>query len=146
MRQVGYVVAVKEGLADVAVGEHLECRRCGACMATMGKRRRHFTADNRLGAALGDKVDVETASGFAVAAAFLVYIFPILAGGAGALAGYRLLPGLGLGPAVGAVIGGAASLVASVAVVRHLDRLYFSRQMPTIVSILAQGDSNEGRP
>jgi sigma-E factor negative regulatory protein RseC len=145
MRQVGYVVAVGEGVAEVALGEHFECNKCGACLATMGKKRKEIRVTNGIGADVGDKVEVETAPGFTVAAAFLLYIFPIVAGAVGALVGYRWLPAAGLGDTVGAVIMAAVFVACSLVALRYIDRVYFSRQMPNIVSVLFTGDSNEGR-
>jgi sigma-E factor negative regulatory protein RseC len=145
MRQVGYVVAVGEGVAEVALGEHLECNKCGACLATMGKKRKEIKVINGIGADVGDRVEVETAPGFTVAAAFLLYIFPIVAGALGALAGHRWLPAAGLGETAGAVIMAAVFVACALLVIRYVDRVYFSRQMPNIVSVLVTGDSNEGR-
>jgi positive regulator of sigma E activity len=145
MRQVGYVVAVVGEVADVAVGEHFDCSKCGACLATMGKKRRQIQVTNGIGADVGDKVEVETSPFFAVAAAFLLYIFPIAAGGVGALVGYHLLPAAGLGQTAGAVTAAGAAIVGSALTLRHIEKVYFSRKMPNIVSVLNPGDSNEGR-
>ena len=145
MRQTGYVVADAGGFARVAIGEHLECRKCGACLATVGKKRREIKAENGIGAGVGDKVEVETAPGFMVAAAFLLYILPIVAGAAGALIGYTLLPAAGLGEKTGAVITAAVLLAGSVLLLRLVERVYFSRHLPNIVNVLEQGSSREGR-
>lgn len=146
MRQVGYVVAVRGDVAEVAVGEHLECNKCGACMATIGKKRKAIRVANRIGADVGDKVQVETAPGFAVAAAFLLYIAPIIAGIAGALLGYHILPAAGVGQVPGAVIMAAAFMIGSVLLLRYVEKIYFSRQMPNILNVLDKGDRKEGRP
>jgi|GEM_PF-2041443 len=145
MRQVGYVVAVEEGVADIAIGEHLECNKCGACFATIGKKRKEIKAANGMGADVGDKVEVETPPGFAVAAAFLIYIFPMLAGCAGAVIGYRWLAASGLGRTAGAVVMAAAFVAFSIILLRYIDGVYFSRQMPNIVNVLLKEDPKEGR-
>jgi sigma-E factor negative regulatory protein RseC len=146
MRQVGYVVVVKGEVAEVAVGEHLECHRCGACLATIGKKRKEVRVANGIGAGVGDKVEVETAPGFIVAAAFLIYIAPIIAGIIGGLAGYHLLPAAGLGQTPGAVIMAAVFVAGSVLLLKYIDKVYFSKQLPNIVSVLRPGDSKEGGP
>lgn len=146
MKQVGYVVAVAGELAQVAVGEHQDCSRCGACLATMGKKRREIRVTNGIGADVGDKVEVETSPFFAVAAAFLLYILPILTGGVGALVGYHLLPAAGLEQRTGAVTAAAAALVGSVLTLRHIEVVYFSKRVPKIVSIVSPEGPNEGRP
>ena len=146
MRQVGYVVAVAGGIAEVAVGEHLECNRCGACMATIGKKRREVRAANGIGADVGDRVEVETAPGFTVAAAFLIYIAPLAAGFLGGLAGYHLLPAVGLGRTAGAALAASAAVAGSILLLRYAEKVYFSRQMPNIISVLHPGDPKEGRP
>lgn len=145
MRQVGYVVAVAGDVAEVAVGEHLECSRCGACLAMVGKKRRQIQVTNGIGAGVGDKVEVETSPFFTVGAAFLLYIFPILAGGVGAVVGYRLLPAAGLGQTAGAITAAAAALVGSVLALRRVEKVYFSRKRPMIVSTLSREGPNEGR-
>jgi len=145
MRQVGYVVAVRGGVADIAVGEHSECKKCGACLATIGKKRKEVKVANGIGADVGDKVEVETAPGFTVAAAFLLYIVPMIAGAMGALAGYHLLPAAGLGRTPGAVIGAAAFVAGSLLILRYAEKVYFSKQLPNIVRVLVSGDSREGR-
>jgi sigma-E factor negative regulatory protein RseC len=146
MRQVGYVVAVAEGVARVALGEHLECNKCGACLATMGKKRKEIKVKNGIGADVGDRVEVETAPGFTVAAAFLLYIFPIIAAGAGALAGYRLLPAAGLGETAGAGVTAAVFFGGSLLLLRHAEKVYFSRRMPNIVYVLDAGTREKGGP
>ena len=145
MIQVGYVVAVEEGVADVALGEHLECNKCGACLATIGKKRKSIKAANGMGADVGDRVEVETPPGFTVAAAFVLFIFPILAGAAGAYLGRGWLGALGLGLTAGAVVMAAVFVAFSLIVIRYIDRVYFSRQMPKIVNVLHREESKEGR-
>ena len=146
MKQVGYVVAVTGPVAEVAVGEHFDCNKCGACLATVGKKRREIKATNGIGAGVGDKVEVETAPRFAVTAAFLVYIFPLMAIALGALLGYHLLPAVGLRPAAGAALAGGVSLAGSILALWYIEKVYFSRRMPNIVSVLCPGDLMKGGP
>jgi len=145
MKQVGYVVAVRGGVADIAVGEHSECNKCGACLATIGKKRKEVEVANGIGADVGDKVEVETAPGFTVVAAFLLFIVPIMAGAIGAIAGYHLLPAAGLGRTPGAVVGAVVLVAGSLLLLRCAERVYFSKHLPNIVRVLASGDSREGR-
>lgn len=145
MIQVGYVIAVEEGVADIALGEHLECNKCGACLATIGKKRKSIKAANGMGADIGDRVEVETPPGFTVAAAFVLFIFPVLAAIAGAIAGRGWLPAVGLGGTAGAVVMAAVFFAFSLVVIRYIDRVYFSRQMPKIVNVLLKEESKEGR-
>ena len=143
MKQVGYVRAIAEGLADIALGEHIECSKCGACLATMGKRRRELKAVNNIGAGVGDKVEVETAPGFTVAAAFLLYIAPIVAGSLGGLIGYRLSPALGLGQRTGALLLAGALLGGCILMLVTLERAYFSRHMPYVVRVIGSGSQKK---
>ncbi len=146
MRQIGYVVAAEGDFAEVAIGQHVECNKCGACLATIGKKRKELKVINGIGADVGDRVEVETAPGFAVAAAFLLYIVPIIAGLVGALAGYYLLPAAGMGPVSGAVLMAAVLVAGSVLLIGYLEKVYFSKQLPKITSVLGSGGSKEGRP
>jgi sigma-E factor negative regulatory protein RseC len=144
MRQVGYIVALEGGVAEIALGEHAQCQRCGACLAAMGKKRRRIKAVNGVGAQIGDKVEVETAPGFAIAAAFLLYICPIIAGFAGGVIGYRIFPAEGWGKVTGAVIMAVVFVAGAVLSLLLLERSYFSRRMPGIISILSSEDRAKG--
>ncbi len=145
MRQVGYVVAVEGEAAEVALGEHLECERCGACLAMTARKRKGIKAGNGVGAGVGDKVEVETAPGFAVAAAFLLFILPLAAAAAGALAGYRLLPAAGMAGTTGAAVMAAVFAAGALVLLRYADKVYFSRHRPEIVSVLVPGGPGERR-
>jgi sigma-E factor negative regulatory protein RseC len=103
MRNVGYVVNLKENLAEVMLGRHAECKSCGACLASMDQKQRKLVATNHMGARAGQRVEVEIRPIHAVGAAFLIFIVPVIAAlGAGFL-GYRIFQSIGWPATAGAI-------------------------------------------
>lgn len=78
MRETGCVVSVKDDAAIVAMPTSKECESCGACLLAGEGKEVLLLARNAAGAAEGDTVEVEIASGRVVAAAFVIYVLPIL--------------------------------------------------------------------
>jgi len=95
MRITAVVTAVHEdGSATVRVSRRAACEgchkaadgNCSVCTLLGGKAELENRADNALGAAVGDTVTVETASGRVLLYAFLVFVAPLLL----AIAGYLI--------------------------------------------------------
>lgn len=78
MREEGCVVSVKDEAAIVAMPISKECESCGACLMAGSGRELLLLATNAAGASEGDRVEVEIASGRVIAAAFIIYMIPIL--------------------------------------------------------------------
>ena len=95
MRNIGRVVNLREGLAEIALGRHAACESCGACLASLDPKQRTLLAANDRGAGIGDTVEIEVPPVRAVGAAFLLFIAPLSLGLAGAYLGYRVALGLG---------------------------------------------------
>ncbi|HEC82937.1 MAG TPA: hypothetical protein ENI46_00445 [Firmicutes bacterium] len=134
MRSLGLVVGTKDGIARIALGPHVECSKCGACLAALDNKARTIEAVNEAGAKIGQRVEIEIKPSQAVATAFLIFVLPLVAAiGAGYL-------GLGVGEAFGvmpdyvAIIFGIAGFVGSMLILRFVDRRY-AKRMPVVVRI-----------
>jgi sigma-E factor negative regulatory protein RseC len=144
MRSTGHVVKVKPGLAEVLLGRHAQCVRCGGCIAGADDRERRVEAVDRLGAAVGAKVEIEISPGRVVGAAFLVFLLPVLVALAGGYAGYSLGGRLGVSPALMGIGLGCLALVGSFFLIRLADKARGRSDLPRIVRILDE-DEPEGR-
>ena len=144
MRNLGYVVNVDMDKAEVLLGEHLACKRCGGCMAAMGEKQRRLLAANDIGARIGQKVEIETPPGYAVSAAFLLFIFPLMVAFGAGVVGYHLGQRVGLLPEVGAVGLGGVCFILSYLVVKVLGDGSGLRRLPRIVRTLTDNQPAEG--
>jgi sigma-E factor negative regulatory protein RseC len=144
MRNLGYVVNVDIDKAEVVLGEHLTCEGCGACVAVMGGKQRKLVAANDIGAQIGQKVEIEIPPRYAVGAAFLLFIFPLMAALGGGLPGYHLAHRVGLVPEVGAIVLGGVSLMISYLVVKAVGDGLGMRRLPRIVRTLTDNQPPEG--
>ena len=78
MKETGCVVSVKDDAAIVAMPMSKECESCGACLVAGEGKEAMLLARNDAGAAEGDTVEVEIAPGRVIAAAFTIYVIPVL--------------------------------------------------------------------
>ena len=78
MKEVGQVMSIKDEAAVVVLPATSECERCGICMAASGGREYILLAKNEAGASEGDTVEVEIRNGRVVAAAFTIYMVPVI--------------------------------------------------------------------
>ncbi len=140
MRNVGHVVRVREGSAEVVMGAHLECKRCGACMAGIEEKQRTLEATNGIGATVGQKVEIEIEPTQAVGAAFLIFILPLIAALLGGWAGYRLAGYTGLRADAGGIGLGVIAFIAAFALLRHIDRLRSGALIARIVKLVPEED------
>ncbi|VEN72634.1 Fis family transcriptional regulator [Candidatus Desulfarcum epimagneticum] len=82
------------------------CSQKGACGIGAGGKSVEVEAVNEAGARVGDLVLIDVKSASVLKAAFLLYVFPILAMLAGAVIGHRSPPFFQLGPsALSAIFG-----------------------------------------
>jgi sigma-E factor negative regulatory protein RseC len=111
MEDVGIVTEVGDGTATVAVRPHGGCSSCrnkgGGCTG----EGRHVTvlAENRAGAAPGDRVTLEMNAASTIASALMMFLMPLLLLAAGYAAGAQLL-GLPWGGVGGVIAGGGLSI------------------------------------
>lgn len=88
----GLVIEVTGTTAKIKVGRHNDCKNCGACP---GDNSVIVWVKNDIGAVVGQRVLFEVKETNAVAAAFIVFIFPLLG----------LFIGAGLGKWISSLIG-----------------------------------------
>jgi len=79
MREIGCVASIEGDAAVVAMTRSSNCEHCGLCLMAREGRDFLLLARNAAGASLGDTVEVEVKAGRVVAAAFAVYMIPVLA-------------------------------------------------------------------
>lgn len=122
MRESGRVVTVHDGTVDVRMEVSAKCRGCTACTHGAGGETIMHGVRDRLGATVGDTVDVDIPDSVRPLAAVAVFAVPVVCLLAGYLAGFLLSRPLGLVPDVTGLV--TALVAANVAVigVRAADR------------------------
>jgi sigma-E factor negative regulatory protein RseC len=93
MTEIGCVASVEGDAAIVAMTRSSNCDRCGICLMAQEGREFLLLARNAAGAAAGDIVEVEVEAGRMVAAAFAVYMVPVIATIGGFVIGNAIVGG-----------------------------------------------------
>jgi sigma-E factor negative regulatory protein RseC len=78
MKEIGCVTSVRGDAATIAMPVSGECKKCGICTIAAGGRDVLLDARNDAGAREGDTVEIEIAPGRVLAAAFIIYMIPII--------------------------------------------------------------------
>lgn len=144
MRTIGYVHKTEPGSTEVLLGKHAECAGCGACIAASDTRERKIAATNDIGAVEGDRVELEIPPGRLVAAAFMMFILPVIAAMGAAYLGYRLGQALGFPPVAGGIALGCLAFAGSFLLLKGVEKAGREAGLPRIIRILNQ-DKTEGR-
>lgn len=110
MIEIGEVIDTGDGRARVRLPRKDSCRSCGLCLFGGEGRGMILEAENEIGAAPGDRVEVEVPRRDPLAAALLLFGLPLGAMLAGAGAGY-LLAGDGAAVLLGAILLAAAFIL-----------------------------------
>lgn len=145
MKNIGRVVNLRDGLAEIAIGRHATCESCGACLASLDPKQRTLLAANDRGAGIGNTVEIEVPPVRAVGAAFLLFIAPLALGLAGAYLGYRIALSLGWPEAIVAIGLGCVAFMLSLLILRFAEHSGSRARMARIVRILPDENENEGR-
>ncbi|VBB07850.1 positive regulator of sigma(e) rsec/mucc [Lucifera butyrica] len=134
-QQEGVVIDIIGNLAKVKTSRHNDCENCGACP---GNSAIVLEARNPLGATPGQRVLVEVPAGNMLKAAFIVYVLPLLAILAGALAGGFTAGKLGSGPFWFQIAGGGIFFCCSVLYIKYFDHSARSNaaMQPVVTKIL----------
>jgi sigma-E factor negative regulatory protein RseC len=119
MTEIGRVASVEGDAAVVTMQASAECCHCGMCLMAHEGGEFLLLARNAAGAAPGDTVEVEVEARRVVAAAFAVYMVPVLATIGGFVAGNAITGGAPDAPLP--IVLAVAFLVASFAVVWAYD-------------------------
>jgi sigma-E factor negative regulatory protein RseC len=93
LREKGCIVSINNDIAVVGIGMSGACKKCGLCMASSDGKEMLILAKNDIGAHEGDSVEIEILPGKVVAAAFVVYMIPVVMTVIGFLVGNALTGG-----------------------------------------------------
>ncbi|HYE80785.1 MAG TPA: SoxR reducing system RseC family protein [Clostridia bacterium] len=122
MKEIGKVIKVEEDQATIMIRRGTACGECGACQVGREKLEMMMTADNSVGAQVGDEVEIDLENMNFMTAMLIAYGFPLIALIAGIFGGYYGMLALGLNDstaqALGAILG-LVALAASYAVIRY---------------------------
>lgn len=137
----GTVIAVSAGTVDVRVAAGDACASCAACCHVDRDGVTIEGARNKVGAAMGDMVEVEIPEGSDTRAGVIVFLVPAVGLLAGYAVGYLIAGALSVTPDVGGAIGAVAAIVASLLVLRARGREALSdeRYRPRVRAIIAPG-------
>lgn len=124
MREIGKVVKIEDNQATILFVRGTACGECGKCQVGKDKLEMVMTADNDVGAQVGDEVEIELENMNFMTAVTIAYGFPLLALAAGIFGGYYGSLALGIedniAQGIGAVLG-IASLAVSYIVIKFKD-------------------------
>lgn len=119
----GTVLAVRPGQALIATLRSASCESCGArhaCGGLGGGRDAKVWVEDRLGVASGEDVVIAVPEGTVLRASFWVYLVPVVALVAGAVAGNAWGPLLGVSADAGAAVAGLTAMALAFAGARVL--------------------------
>ncbi len=125
IEETARVLETRPGRALVATVRSSACEGCtarGACAPLGGGREARVWVDDPLGVSPGDRVVVAVPEAAVLRASLWVYLVPVLALVAGAVAGSRLGPALGLSPDAGAALLGLGAMALALVGSRWVSR------------------------
>ena len=142
MTELGVVLKVKDGFAQVRVGRNSACASCGKCGMTTKQKHVDFYASNEIGVEVGDTVELDIPDGNSAKLALFAYFVPL----APALALMFLALGLNWSEflAIGLFFVG---LAAGFAVLSLIDRARKHKWMstPKITKIVQKNPTDVGK-
>ncbi len=141
MIERGTVISASADSVDVRVAAGSACGSCAACCHVDRDGVRIEGARNKLGAVVGDEVEVEIPEGADTRAGVIVFILPAVGLLAGYAGGYLAGLTLGVTPDVGGAVGAVLAVVAALLVLRARgrDALSGERYRPRVRAIIAPG-------
>ncbi|SDD72409.1 SoxR reducing system RseC family protein [Sporomusa acidovorans] len=136
-QQEGIVLAVNGKMAKVKASRHSDCENCGSCP---GNTAIVVEALNSVDAKPGQRVAIEIREVNMLKAAFIVYMAPLLAAFAGALAGTYASSYIGMNSLIASIVGGVVFFTLAVWYVKHFDHMARNdeRMRPVVASILSK--------
>jgi len=131
----GLVIEISDNIARIKVGRHSDCSNCGACP---GNDSVIISANNKIGAKVGDKVTFEMKEVNILKGAFIVFILPLIVAFIGVLLGGLIGKYMGSNINVSQIIGGITAFLLSMIFVKLFDRAatMSEESKPAIISIL----------
>jgi sigma-E factor negative regulatory protein RseC len=135
-QQEGVVIQIQGDMARVKTSRHNDCENCGACP---GNSAIVLDARNPLGAKPGQRVAIEIQEINMLKAAFIVYVLPLVAAFAGAVAGSWLADRVGYEALWFQMGGGLALFAVAILYIKFFDHNSRSnvKMQPVITAILS---------
>jgi Positive regulator of sigma E activity len=130
----GVVIEIDGKISKVRMGKHSNCKDCGACP---GSDAAIITADNRIGAKLGQRVSVELQESNVLIGAFVIFVLPLIFIFTGVITGRELGGLLGVNELISEFIGGAAFSIAVIFLIKLFDHFIAKKDkdIPVILKI-----------
>jgi sigma-E factor negative regulatory protein RseC len=134
-KEEGLVIETTEKIARIKAGKHNECKSCGACP---GNDTAIITAENKIGAAPGQRVLFEIQETNSIKGAFIIFVLPLIGIFTGALLGGYLGGSLGYPVAGCRIFGGAVVFLIAAAIIKIIDSHVARKEksLPIITRIL----------
>jgi sigma-E factor negative regulatory protein RseC len=145
IKETGTVVETKSGEAVVLVCRSTACEGCaakGACTTLGGGGKdAHVSVENKVGAHVGDEVQLGIEEGSLVLASFIVYILPIGALFLGAALGGLLADSIGIAKGGASAFMGLLALILGFVIIRLLDPYLKKKERlrPRIIKVIRKG-------
>ena len=132
----GLVIEVTDNITKIKVGRHSDCSNCGACP---GSDSVIISANNKIGAKVGDKVTFEMREDNVLKGAFIVFVLPLIIAFMGVILGGFIGKYIGSNINVFQIIGGITAFLLSLIFVKLFDRAATTseKSKPEIISILS---------
>ena len=118
MRETGEIISIAGDTATIQLNRGEKCDGCTACTA-FGENKMKLEALNKIGAHVGDTVEVDVEPKQVIKSSMIVFIFPLLMMIGGYAAGINLIPPYSEG--VG-VLGSLTALVAAFLIIKRVDK------------------------
>ncbi|TWH52122.1 SoxR reducing system RseC family protein [Sporomusa sp. KB1] len=136
-QQEGIILEVIGKMAKVKASRHSDCENCGSCP---GNTAIVVEALNMADAKPGQRVAIEIREVNMLKAAFVVYMAPLLAAFAGALAGNYAAHYIGIDSLLISIAGGVGFFTLAVWYVKYFDQMARTdeRMRPVVVAVLSK--------
>ena len=132
----GIVIEVNNNEVQIKVGRHSDCSNCGGCP---GSDSIIISANNRVGAKVGERVEFEMREDNVLKGAFIVFVLQLIIEFMGVILGGFIGKYIGSNINVFQIIGGITAFLLSMIFVKLFDRAATTseKSKPEIISILS---------
>ncbi|OOM82240.1 SoxR reducing system protein RseC [Clostridium puniceum] len=131
----GIVIEASDNVAKIKVGRHNDCSNCGACP---GNDSVIISANNKIGAIVGQRVVFDVKEVNVLRGAFVVFILPLIAIFVGVLVGGEIGRYIGADTHIFQIAGGIITFLLSIIFVKLFDKAATAseKSKPEIIRIL----------
>lgn len=131
----GIVIEVIDNVAKIKVGRHNDCSNCGGCP---GSDNVIISANNKIGATVGQRVVFDVKDVNVLSGAFVVFILPLIAIFLGVLLGGGIGKYIGYNIHIFQIAGGIITFLLSIIFVKLFDKAATESEKakPEIIGIL----------